>query len=170
MKTYLPLLLLAALLIGGCQSVPPNPTPASESDVTVNFQDPDKFADVRESFGGPTSQYYLDLLSQYVKKTAANRMTAGQKLTVTFTDIDLAGDFVPTSPNMDTVRIIKAIYIPRMNLRFQLTDAKGAILKEGERRLTDLNFQQNFVPLDRNQPLYHDKQLLDTWLRQELKP
>ena len=42
----------------------------------------------------------------------------GDKLTITFTDIDLAGDFEPwRGPQWDEVRIVKAIYPPRSSSR-----------------------------------------------------
>lgn len=169
MKNHIYLLLAAALVAGGCQSVPKNMNPASPGDVTVNFQDQNKFTDVRDSVNGQTSQYYLDELSKYVKETAARSLTAGEKLTVTFTDIDLAGDIPPGQIN--DIRIIKDIYLPRMTLNFKLQDAAGVTIKEGERRLTDLNYQQSISPLtNSNEPLRYDKALLNTWIKREFTP
>lgn len=169
MNKYRGLLILAAVLFaGGCQSTPSNPNPAAPADITVNFQDSDKFTDVRDSTYGSASQYYLDELSKYLKEIAAHSLTAGQKLTVTFTDIDLAGDIPPGQ--LSDVRIIKAIYIPRMNLHFQLKDTRGAVLKEGDRQLSDMNFQQNVSLINQNEPLKYDKPLLANWVRQEFTP
>lgn len=167
MKTYSCLLFLAAALFaGGCQSTATNSNPAATSDITVNFQDSDKYTDARDTVNGPTSQYYLDELGKYVKELAAKRLTAGQKLTVTFTDIDLAGDIVPGQ--RDNVRVIKEIYIPRMVLHFQLQDSSGAVIKEGDRHLSDLNYMQNLLPpIDQNEPLRYDKALLADWVRKE---
>ena len=166
MKTTPLLLLAAALCVAGCQSPPVNSNPARQADITVNYQDPDKFTDARDTATGPTSQYYLELLTKHIQETAAERLTAGQKLNITFTDIDLAGDIPPGS--IHDVRIIKAIYIPRMELHFQLTNAAGAVLKEGDRHLADLNFQMNLTAnLDRNDPLLYDKQMLTDWINRE---
>jgi PBP1b-binding outer membrane lipoprotein LpoB len=165
MKALPSILLTAALFASGCQSFPHNANPAAITDITVNFQDPDKFTDVRDRSSGPASQYYLDELSKYLKENAAQRLTAGQKLTVTFIDIDLAGDIMPG--RTDDVRTVKAIYIPRMHLRFQLTDASGAVISEGERRLSDLNFQQSITPINQSDPLRYDKQLLADWISRE---
>ena len=162
------LLFFTVFFAGGCQSIPGNPNPAAKSDVTVNFEESDKYTDVRDSVSGPTSQYYLDEIGKYLKGIAAERLTAGQKLVVTFTDIDLAGDITPGQLN--DIRIIKAIYMPRMTLRFQLFDAGGAVIKEGERRLTDMDFQQNGNIIRRGEPLYYDKALIADWVRREFKP
>ena len=169
MKIYSCLLFAAALFAGGCQSTPDNTNPASTADITVNFQDSERYTDVRETANGSTSQYYLDELSKTLKESAARRLTAGQKLTVTFTNIDLAGDITPG--RTDNVRIIKDIYMPRMALHFQLQDASGAVIKEGDRRLTDLNYQQSATPIvGLNEPLRYDKALLTNWVKTEFYP
>ena len=166
MKTSSCLLLAAVLLASGCQSTPENANPAAIADITVNFQDSDKFTDVRERANGATSQYYLDELAKHLKEIAARRLTAGQKLTVTFTDIDLAGDIIPGQ--RDDIRVIKEIYIPRMVFHFQLVDSAGVVIKEGDRRLSDLNYMQNVIPtIGQNEPLRYDKPLLDDWVRKE---
>jgi hypothetical protein len=170
MKSYPVLLLTAALIAGGCQSTSTSSNHATPGDVTVNFQDPDKFDDVRETFAGGPSQYYLDVLSKHLKEVAARHLAPGQKLTVTFTNIDLAGDFIPGGrPERNDIRIIKDIYIPRMSLTFQLKDANGTVIKEGERKLSDLNFQNNISIIGRNEPLNYDKDLLDRWVEKEFR-
>src|ERR1700712_4043465 len=105
MKNSSCLLFAAVLLASGCQTTPTNPNPASTADITVNFQDSEKYTDVRDTSNGSTSQYYLDELGKYLKESAAPRLTAGEKLTVTFTDIDLAGDILPG--RTDSVRTIR---------------------------------------------------------------
>ena len=113
-----PLLLAAVLTAGGCQSAQTSSAPAKPGNVTVNFHEADKFTDVRESFGASVSQNYLDLLGEHLQRTAANHLPPGQKLTVTFTDIDLAGDFLPTRAGLQDVRIIKEIFLPHMTFNF----------------------------------------------------
>jgi hypothetical protein len=159
-------LIAAALFAGGCQTIPKNPNPASPADVTVNFKDSDKYTDVRETANGSTSQYYLDELAKHLKDEAARRMTAGQKLTVTFSDIDLAGDILPGSIN--NIRVIKEIYTPKMDLHFQLLDSTGAVIKEGDRHLSDLSYMQTVTPIvGQNEPLRYDKALLTDWVSKE---
>jgi len=165
MKTSFSVILLAALLASGCQSVTPNPNPAAVGDITVEFKDSDKYTDARDSVNGPTSQTYLDELGKYLKESAARQLTAGQKLTVTVTDIDLAGDIPPGQ--LENVRIVKDIYMPRMELHFQLLGSDGAVVKEGDRRLLDMNFMQTLIPTTQNDPLRYDKALLANWVRND---
>ncbi len=129
MKTTPILLLAAALIAGGCQSAQSSSAPTKSGNVTVNFHEADKFTDVRETFGGNASQQYLDILSQHLQRKAAALLPPGQQLTVTFTDIDLAGDFLPMKASMQDVRVIKDIYIPHMSLSFKINEADGKVKK-----------------------------------------
>lgn len=166
MKNPYHLALFTAALTAGCLL---QAADAADSAITVNFHESDKFTDARAHFGGDTDQGYLDALARHVRKEAANRLAPGQRLEVTFTDIDLAGEFIPTDPNQMDIRIVKEIYMPRQTLNFRLVGEDGQVIKEGERRLTDMNFMNNNRIIGRNEPLFYDKSLLEDWLRKELK-
>lgn len=168
MKTLALLTLLGAGLgLTGCQTRTP---PRDPSAVTVDFQNPDQFRDVRESLGGGTDEGALAALRTYLQENASTYLQPGQKLHVTFTDIDLAGDFpAGGAGRYDRVRLIRSIYIPRQELTFELTDAAGAVLKQGKRTLMDMNFQAAGMRIGSDQPYFYDKALLEDWLRKEFK-
>jgi hypothetical protein len=153
--------------LAGCQTGTP---PKDLASVTVDFQNPEQFRDVRESLGGGTDENALSALRTYLQENAPTFLQPGQKLRVTFTDIDLAGDF-PTAGGgrFDRVRLIRSIYIPRQEITFELTDPSGAVLKHGKRTLTDMNFQSNGLRIGSDQPYFYDKVLLEDWLRKEFK-
>lgn len=138
------------------------------SNVTVNFKDSDKFTDARSSFGFGTDEGYLEMLADHLKEVAGQKLAAGQKLEVTFTDVDLAGEFLPTG-RADQIRVIKELFMPRLTFTFKLTDASGATVKEGERKITDMNFMSNLSVIGRSEPLFYDKALLTDWVRKEFK-
>ena len=165
MKTTSTLLIIAAMAAGSIL----NAAEANHSAVSVKFNESDKFTDAASHFNGGTDKYYLQSLTAHLQKVADRALAPGQKLEVTITDIDLAGDFIPGNPSTQDIRIIKDIYIPRMVLSFRLLDADGKVIKEGERRLTDLNFMSNLGIIDRDQPLFYDKALLTEWVRKEFK-
>jgi hypothetical protein len=142
---------------------------AKNESVSVSFHESEKFTDARSSFGGDTDKHYLETLAKHLKASAQKRLAPGQKLEVTFTDIDLAGDFVPTNANAHDVRVIRDIWIPRQKITFRLLDESGLVIKEGERRLTDLNFMNNTGIIGRNEPLFYDKALLTDWVAKELR-
>ena len=140
-----------------------------EAQAEIIFSHPEKFTDVRDGYTSNERgrDGLLNQIRDYVVTRVAVLVPAGQKLTVTFTNIDLAGDFEPWrgSQGMD-IRIVKEIYPPRMDLEFKLTAADGTVLKEGKRQLRDLVFMSKLT-INRDDPLKYDKALLDDWLRGE---
>lgn len=135
----------------------------------VVFFEPEKFTDVRDSYmGDSTRTTYLDQIRDYVLEQAKYHVPDGHKLSVTFTDIDMAGDFEPWhGPRWTDVRIVKDIYPPRINLTFRLVDAEGRVVKEGKRELRDLAFLMKISMTFRDDSVRHEKALLDDWIRSE---
>ena len=137
---------------------------------TVIFSAPEKFTDVGNSFHSDRDRdATLAELKSYLIRRAGAFVSLGEKLTITVTDVDLAGDFEPwRGPQYDDVRIVRDIYPPRIDLTFQLTDADGKVVKEGKRELRDLAFMMK-LSIDQNDPLRFEKNLLDDWLREEFR-
>lgn len=141
----------------------------NDARVETNFVQPERFTDVRDGYTASDlgRQAVLDQIRDYLASRAVAYVGEGQKLTVTFTDIDLAGDFEPWrgSQGMD-VRIVKDIYPPKMDLGFKLTGADGVVIKEGKRQLRDLMFMSK-LSLNRSDTLRYEKALLDDWLKSD---
>ena len=137
----------------------------------VNFFEPQKFTDVRDSYMGDYERTtYLESIRDHVLEKAKYYVPDGHTLSVTFTDIDMAGDFEPwRGPRFDDIRIVKDIYPPRITLAFRLTDAEGNVVKEGRRELRDLSFMMKINMSFRDDPVRHEKALLDDWLRDEFR-
>jgi hypothetical protein len=135
----------------------------------VLFFEPQKFTDVRDSYMGDHERTtYLESIRDHLLEQAKYYVPEGHHLSVTFNDIDMAGDFEPwRGPRWDDVRIVKDIYPPRIKLSFRLTDANGNVVKEGQRDLRDLAFMMKINMSFRDDPVRHEKALLDDWLRSE---
>jgi hypothetical protein len=135
----------------------------------VAFFEPQKFTDVRDSYmGDPDRTTYLEQIRDHLLEQAKYYVPDNHHLSVTFTDIDMAGDFEPwRGPRWDDVRIVKDIYPPRVQLSFRLTDAAGNVVKEGKRDLRDLAFMMKINMSFRDDPVRHEKGLIDDWLRSE---
>lgn len=133
-----------------------------ESRVAVVYTDADSFTDV--------TTRGLDGIRRHLRQRAESRLAQGQRLTVTITNVDMAGRFDPLRrPPVARVRIVTDIDPPRIDLRFTLANADGVVVREGERKLRDLGFMAttNLYP---NDPLAYEKMLLDDWLERELPP
>ncbi len=138
----------------------------------VVFVDPEKFTDVRDSYTGTDSgrEAILDQLREYFQQETKKLIPEGDKLYISITDVDLAGDFEPwRGPRWDDVRIVKDIYPPRINLSFRLTDSSGKVLKEGKRDLRDLAFLMKITTTFMDDPLRHEKTLIDDWYHDEFR-
>jgi hypothetical protein len=135
----------------------------------VAFFEPTKFTDVRDSYMGDFERTtYLDQIRDHLLEQAKYYVPEGHMLSVTFMDIDMAGDFEPwRGPRFDDIRIVKDIYPPRMVLNFRLTDAEGNVVKQGKRELRDLAFMMKITMSFRDDSVRHEKALLDDWLRAE---
>ena len=65
------------------------------------------------------------------------------------------------------MRIVRDIYPPRLGLEFRLLDPAGRVVRSGSRALSDLAFLLKITGGFRDDPLRHEKALLDDWLRAE---
>lgn len=172
------ILLLALVTAGGCVTTAPEPAVAGdevrglaeEGPVSVRWTDPEAFSEIRYSGNRVESRRgnWLPTLGAHLRTRAESRLAPGQTLEVTFTDIDLAGDYEPwRGPNADRIRQVRDIYPPRIELHFRLLDAQGRTLSEGERRLSDPAFLHSGSLPGNSDPLRHEKRLLDRWLQRE---
>jgi len=135
--------------------------------IEVIFDHPEKFTDVKDGdFGTERGRdATLELIREFLVERADKALPAGQKLTITFSDIDLAGDFEPwRGPQFSDVRIVKSIYAPRLSFTYKVTDAAGKTVKEGKEDLRDLAFDMRLT-MDRQDPLRYEKDILKDWIR-----
>jgi class 3 adenylate cyclase len=166
------LTLLLGLSAGALRSADQAAAPATR--VTVVFDHPEKFTDLKAGDSDEDNERgardFLPQLKEHLEGEAGRLLGPGQKLTVTFTDIDLAGAYEPwRGPQFSDVRIIKDIYPPRLVLTFVLTGADGKVLKQGPRQLSDMAFLLRITRAFRDDPLRYEKELLDDWLATELR-
>jgi Protein of unknown function (DUF3016) len=162
--------ILAAVALAGCQSTPLPAFDPADGRVTIKFQAQEDFTDARDRANGETAPYLLDQLAQSVQQEVRRALRPGERFAITFTDIDLAGDYEPwRRPGLDDVRIVKDIYPPRLQFSYRLTDADGNAVSEGKEELLDLAFSMR-SGIGRDQPLYYEKGMLRDWVRRTLPP
>jgi hypothetical protein len=146
------------------------PAIGQEAPVQVQYVHAENFADVgNHRFSDERIRAaYLEQLRGHLVKQAAARLGAGERLSVSVTELDMAGEFEAWRPPSSDARIVKDIYPPRIDLNFRLAADDGKVIKEGRRTLVDPAFMlgANRYPDD---PLRYEKALIDRWLEQELK-
>jgi hypothetical protein len=142
---------------------------AENARVTVDWTDPAQFTELKHyrSHRDFRPADWLDPLAKYLRTRAERVLPAGERLEVTFTDVQRAGNYEPWhGPRLDDVRIVRDIYPPRIDLRFRLLDANGSVLREGERTLRDSAFLMRDGAHETDS-LRFEKRLLSDWLRKE---
>ncbi len=148
----------------------PRSLPA-DGPVEVQWTDPAQFSEIRYSANRREARRgdWVQDLAEYLRKKATTRLPQGDRLEVTITDIERAGDYEPWHGiQFDTIRYMRDIYPPRITLDFKLVGADGSVRSQGTRKLTDMSYLQRSVPLGESDPLRYEKRLIDDWLRDEL--
>ncbi len=176
----LSMLVMAFLLIGAAGARTPSVTDPdaarslpAEGPVSVRWTDPAEFSEIRYSHNRWEARRgdWVRSLAEYLQTRAARRLSPGQRLDVTITDIRRAGNYEPwRGPQAQSVRIVRDIYPPRIRLSFKLSDADGRVVSEGDRTLTDLAFLLHSSQINDSDPLRHEKRLLDDWMKRDLAP
>lgn len=163
------IVLLLSVILGSLTACTTMDRPATGGLVDINFHEPNRFTDLArtDSPGQGADEGYLRELRDYLVRSGGTMLPPGSRLFLTITDVDMAGEFEPQrGANFRDIRIIKPIYSPRIELTYRLTDAGGNIVAEGERQLRDPAFDWNITPIDREDPLRHEKALLNSFLRE----
>ncbi len=144
------------------------PDNGSQPQVTVTYANPHQFTESHQMGFGIRydHDHYMEKLRAFLIKKATPLLESGQHLSITFTNIDLAGGYEPWRTNMENVRIMNDAYPPRFDLSFKLTGADGQVIRQGTRKLTNLSYLMDYpMQTGNTDPLYYDKALLDKWLR-----
>jgi hypothetical protein len=139
---------------------------APRATVDVQYVQPSKFTDFDIYGRGAqwSATYFASQISQDLAP-ALERKVPGGKLTLTFTDIDLAGHY--HSRGGSSVRVVRGAIRPaRMSFGFVLQDSSGRTLASGSTRITDSSSQSSLARQPkRSQALYYEKRALERWLR-----
>lgn len=153
----LSLLILGSLLVSSVVS----------AEVEVVFEDPKSYRDIEYGYHNVSRgiKVYLPQIEKHIAKQAKRYLQEGQSLSMTITDLDLAGEYEPwRNPDFDDIRIVKAIYPPRISFYYELKDSSGEVLSSGEENLSDLAFQYR-VRTNTHDELFYDKALITDWMR-----
>ena len=170
---------LALLVAGPVASKSRNVTDAdaprslpAEGPVSVDWTDPAQFSDIRHSGNRWEAKRgnWVEQLAQHLQKSALKKLPQGESLQVTFTDIKRAGSYEPWhGPNLHDTRIIRDIYPPRISLTFKRLDARGEVIEQGERKLSNSAFLMGSTRFGDSDPLRYEKSMLDNWLNREFR-
>ncbi|HSI49331.1 MAG TPA: DUF3016 domain-containing protein [Ideonella sp.] len=132
--------------------------------VEAYFPDPRAMSDVRDANG-----FNADVekpLGDYLR-TLGDKLLGDRRLVINVVDVDLAGQLEPVGPRQEMIRVLRSHTWPRIELRYQLSDANGVGLRSGEVRLIDTDYLSNARLAGGTDPLRYEKQMLKDWFMRE---
>jgi len=159
MKSFMNRLALAGLLAlaaGGASAA-----------VTVTYIKPENFHDL--PFATWEREELLQQISDHFVKLG-KWLPPGQDLRIEVTDFDPAGRLYPNTRGGKELRVLSGTADwPRMELHYTI-EQNGQVLKSGDAKLADMNYQQTFNHYFDSEPLRYEKEMIDNWFDQAIAP
>ena len=138
---------------------------ATQADVQVNFIKPESFSDIRDNHGFRKPEVLDDLKVHLVAEF--QKRLPGKDVRIDVTDVDLAGEYEPFFWRGQGLRVLRSYTAPSIELSYEVRDS-GKVVQQGQTRLRDMNYQDNFNSFDTGDPLRYEKRMLDRWIQREL--
>ena len=136
----------------------------------VNWSNPASYKDVTASEGSQETflNHTLTELENVIQELAAS-LPDGQKLEMTITDLDLAGDVKMSGARTQhqDVRVVKDSYPARMVFHYRLLDAGGNVLKEGDEKLQSRTLSAG-MRTGSGESLGMEKRMLKNWFKRAI--
>ena len=137
--------------------------------VEVTWEEPKSYRDVKPSNESRTrfrERTFKELDELFTE--LAEKLPDDQKLSITVTDLDLAGQVWPASfvgmgQSAADVRIIKEIDIPRMSFSYVLTGGDNTVLKSEDVELKDMMFMNTVNRRLASDNLNYEKNMIEDW-------
>jgi hypothetical protein len=165
MKKVLSALVLPLLSVGLVTAFSAEP-----GNVHIRFVQPEKFSDFRIQGReeNVSAGLFRDQVSSYLAPIVAKRFP-GDNLTLTFTDIDLAGRIDPSKTRkLNDIRIDRNIASPlRLYFDYTLTNSNGKILASGSKSLVDADYLYRYTYYPdqaKSATLFYEKVTLSRWI------
>jgi hypothetical protein len=165
MKRRSILFLTAAMLFALDAKAAPSSQPG---DVSIQFVSPEKFTDFH--IYGLDVQWSASFFARQITddlRPTLNEKFPGSKLTLRFTDINLAYNYRTFGRSGLGVGVVRRPIGPeRMWVVFLLQDSGGRIVANGSTRINDTS-SHNLLDHRRSgsELLYYEKQMLEKWLK-----
>lgn len=148
-------------------------TSFAKAEVEITWQNPEKFSDVRSA--NESRKKFRERTFKHLNKhinELAEDLPDGQRLLMNVTNLDLAGEVLPSSfvgigHSISDVRIIKTLYIPSMNFSYRLLTSEGVLLQEKEVKLKDMSFMERNNRFSSNETLHYEKNMFTKWFEDE---
>ncbi|MDD2050543.1 DUF3016 domain-containing protein [Pseudomonas putida] len=143
-------------------------TPPAAS-VEVNYDNPEHFRDASLDSNGyerGADEQVMKELRSYLQTLGKRYLPPGQTLRIDIRDIDLAGRYEPWHAQAYTIRFMRDITWPSIDLHYVLSQ-QGQPLNQADAHLTDKFYLQRPGRSATSDRLYAEKAMLEEWFRKQ---
>ncbi|QJD99525.1 DUF3016 domain-containing protein [Massilia forsythiae] len=135
--------------------------------VTVTYVHPETFHDL--PFATWERDDMLAQVTDHFTKLGKS-LPEGQDLRIEVLDFDPAGRLIPNARLGRDLRVLSgSADWPRMDLRYTV-EQNGQVIKSGEAKLSDMNYQQGPHHYFDSEPLRYEKEMIDEWFEKTIAP
>ncbi|NMP15175.1 DUF3016 domain-containing protein [Thalassotalea sp. Y01] len=133
------LTLMVAVLLASCSNTTEKPSSVSATDrsATVTLLNPSDFNDIDTGNIGIQSDFEQRVADKLAEALADHFDGKDVTIDIKFTNIDLAGE---TRFNMQEIRILKDVYIPKMSFEYVIKDSSGKVVREESADIKDMGY------------------------------
>ena len=127
----------------------------------------DKFSDVQE--GRDSREQFRERLTKEfseVFNSLAKKLPEGYTLNVEVSDLDLAGDLRP-GMSSGQIRIMTAVYWPRMNFSYELRNEKQEVVAAGKEELRDMDYLNRVRMPSGNTQFDFEERMIQDWFKRQ---
>lgn len=149
-----------AMLLASCSSaiVEPETVSATDGLATVTLINPRDFIDIDTGNFGIQSDFEQSVAKKLAEALADHFKETDVTIDITFTNIDLAGE---TRYNMQEIRVLKDLYIPRMSFEYVIKDIAGNIMLADTVDIKDMSYlSKRLFGMEANNLIGYDKRML----------
>lgn len=149
-----------AMLLASCSStiVEPKTVSATDGLATVTLINPRDFSDIDTGNFGIQSDFEQSVAKKLAEALADHFKETDVTIDITFTNIDLAGE---TRYNMQEIRVLKDLYIPRMSFEYVIKDIAGNIMLADTVDIKDMSYlSKRLFGMEANNLIGYDKRML----------
>ena len=162
------------LLAFSCLCLASSPGFAATAGVFVSFDNPKSFSDFRidnlDEY--QTATPFAAEMSKALAPIVAKKVPGGT-LSLTFTDVDLAGRQKPWLAPRDKIRFLTDSRPLRISFKYRLQDSSGRVVAEGSTGVTDTfnlgRYPDESIRLKFDE-FYYERIAMERWARVNLNP
>jgi hypothetical protein len=140
---------------------------AKAASVQIEWQHPEKYRDIRA--GNEVQHDFQERVTAALTRAfvdaAEDHLPSDQRLHLTITDVDLAGDVEYFFLNFPQgIRVMRDLYFPSISFTYELKDATGKVINSGKENIKDMGYRFSGMNFINAPPFNYENRLIHDWV------